>query len=102
VLNIYKHWPPSGGPQNCVLSEYKLERQLNVAVLLDVVDVREESASRGLNRNCRIVCDVVRTAGYEQIRMIEEVEELGPELQPLALSDRNVASKGKPAPRIRN
>jgi len=61
--------------------EQELERQLDVALSLRLVDLAKVSR-RG--RECRRPSDEV------QNRMVEEVDEVGPELQRLALRDAEV------------
>ena len=70
----------------------KLQSELHVPMLLVVVDAIDQSASGHLHGRI-VVGDVIGAAGNEQIRMIEDVEELGSELQLLRFSQFHIAEE---------
>src|SRR5262245_12215742 len=86
-------WPAIDRHPHRHVSENELQRKLRISVLLDIVDVVEQAASRRLDCFSYVAINIVRPPGDKQIRMIEEIEELCPELQLHLFRDRDVSEE---------
>src|SRR5262249_59126793 len=75
------------------VSEDELQRELHVPVLLYVVDIRKQPTASCLDKVRWVIRDVIGAAGDKQVRVIEEIEEFGAELQPYCLFNRDVAEE---------